>query len=495
MSNQHNTIQEYLASLGFKVDKNSFKTFGDYLKSADKQVGGLDKSFGGMGKTLTSLGLGFTAFAGGLAAFTAGVSGMGRGLGNITMGVDKFALSLYTTQRNARNLQSVMSAMGIDSLDDLKYINLIPEQRQQFMQLRSLASELAPDDDTKKGLAELRKLGFEFQKFQIEMSYIGLKLLGDFGNLMRTPLFKTLPKLIQVGIDLLAFVATEIGKNPLSAGIGGVAGYGLGGVAGSTAGSTIGGWVGGGLGSFIGPEGTVIGAGIGRAAGGAIGGALGSAGGAAAGVTTGAVAPKAFKGFNLGGVSWKGAKPHKDPHGYKAYAIQQALKYGVDPAILMALINQESGWNPKARSGVGAIGIGQFMPATAKSMGINPHDPFQSIEGSARYLKNAMIHYKGNTSSALASYNAGFGAVDRYHGVPPYRETINYVKAITAKAAQIRKEQGAFIEEAKSKSGKQPVTISVNIEVNGAKSPSESANVIAAHLDNFLNTRNLQGFA
>jgi soluble lytic murein transglycosylase-like protein len=122
--------------------------------------------------------------------------------------------------------------------------------------------------------------------------------------------------------------------------------------------------------------------------------------------------------------------------GEGAYAAQidaAAQKWGVDPALLRGLIRQESGFNPQARSAAGALGLTQLMPGTAAGLGVtDPLDPAQSIDAGTRYLKGQLDRFGGDVSLALAAYNAGPGAVERFGGVPPYAETQHYVRSVLA---------------------------------------------------------------
>jgi len=103
---------------------------------------------------------------------------------------------------------------------------------------------------------------------------------------------------------------------------------------------------------------------------------------------------------------------------------------GLPPAFVRSVAKAESGLRSDAKSPKGAIGVMQLMPGTAAALNADPNDPQQNIEAGARYLRDLLVKYDGDAAKALAAYNAGPGAVDRYNGVPPYLETVTYVDRV-----------------------------------------------------------------
>jgi soluble lytic murein transglycosylase-like protein len=118
------------------------------------------------------------------------------------------------------------------------------------------------------------------------------------------------------------------------------------------------------------------------------------------------------------------------PLRYTAKIAELSARFDLSPSLLEALVWQESRWRENAVSPVGARGLAQLMPGTARYLGVNSEDPFQNLEGGARYLREQLDRFDGNLEKALAAYNAGPGRVERAGGIPNIRETQNYVAAI-----------------------------------------------------------------
>jgi len=112
------------------------------------------------------------------------------------------------------------------------------------------------------------------------------------------------------------------------------------------------------------------------------------------------------------------------------HVLLNAARWNIDANLLIALVTVESRWRPSARSRVGALGLGQLMPGTARTLGVNPHNADQNLSGCAHYLSGLITKYGARSNQyqlAFAAYNAGPKAVARYHGIPPFNETQHYV--------------------------------------------------------------------
>jgi len=123
-------------------------------------------------------------------------------------------------------------------------------------------------------------------------------------------------------------------------------------------------------------------------------------------------------------------------HSTEELVTAAALRNGLPPEFIHSVVSAESAYRTHAVSRKGAIGLMQLMPATAHEYGADPTDPRQNVDAGARYLRELLLRYRNTdhqVSRALAAYNAGPGAVDRYHGVPPYRETLAYVRRVLRK--------------------------------------------------------------
>lgn len=127
---------------------------------------------------------------------------------------------------------------------------------------------------------------------------------------------------------------------------------------------------------------------------------------------------------------------------------QAEARWGLPTGLVEAVAKAESGFNPKAVSRAGALGLMQLMPSTARSLGVSdPLDPAQNVEGGARYLRELLDRFDGNLALALAAYNAGPGAVARFGGIPPYKETQAYVNRVLTymqEGSEISADQGSL---------------------------------------------------
>lgn len=122
--------------------------------------------------------------------------------------------------------------------------------------------------------------------------------------------------------------------------------------------------------------------------------------------------------------------PDWQSHDLAKHMLINAGRWKIDANLLVALVTVESSWHTRAVSNVGALGLGQLMPGTAQLLRVNPHDPYQNLQGAARYLHGLLTRFKGTPNRyalAFAAYNAGPKAVERYGGVPPFYETQRYV--------------------------------------------------------------------
>ena len=128
------------------------------------------------------------------------------------------------------------------------------------------------------------------------------------------------------------------------------------------------------------------------------------------------------------------------PEGYKAKVAELAARFDLSPTLIEALVWQESRWRADAVSPVGARGLAQLMPGTARELGVNPDDPFANLEGGARYLREQLDRFDGDLEKALAAYNAGPGRVIRAGGIPRIRETQHYVAAIMGRLSNHSRE-------------------------------------------------------
>lgn len=163
------------------------------------------------------------------------------------------------------------------------------------------------------------------------------------------------------------------------------------------------------------------------------------------------------KGNRIGCSRYSAAEIDQRTRPYLKHIKKHSRTYGVDENLVRAIIRQESCFKPKAKSRVGAIGLMQLMPKTAKHLGISrPWNPEQNIKGGVKYISRQLERFGGDKALALAAYNAGPGAVLKYNGIPPYRETQNYVGSIMEEYQRLTKHRKASKLTISSKRAKLP---------------------------------------
>lgn len=173
---------------------------------------------------------------------------------------------------------------------------------------------------------------------------------------------------------------------------------------------------------------------------------------------------------------------------YDSYIRASAARHGVDPALIKAMMHTESAFNPNARSPVGAQGLMQLMPATARRFKVsNAWNPAENIEGSAKYIAWLMKRFNNNVEFAIAGYNAGEGNVDKYNGIPPFKETRNYVQKVMSRYHSLYKNDAGLAETSMNASnqtanpntsgGLQNVSYATN---NNSNNPSYANSAYAA---------------
>ena len=138
------------------------------------------------------------------------------------------------------------------------------------------------------------------------------------------------------------------------------------------------------------------------------------------------------------------AAPAPDP---RQLADAAADRYGLPRKLVRSVVKAESGWEPQAVSPKGAVGLMQLMPGTAGLLGADPTDPAQNVDAGTRYLRDLLVKYDGGLYHALAAYNAGEGAVEKYNGVPPYRETQGYIRRIVRDSGLTSRSTGQGAQE------------------------------------------------
>lgn len=497
-----NIIEDYLVSIGCEVNKSQFDGANNKLKAlneAFQKIGEVVKK--AFAAVVTAVTTATAAFTGLTLAIVEG----GKALGGITFGVQKFALNLHTTFKNAQSLKNVMDAMGLDGLEDLKYVNLVPEQRAQFMALRKLAAENAPSGQTKDGLDQLKKLGFEFQKFTIKLFALGTEFMGGIGQVLKEPIFKKVPVLLDLILTTIDLIANEvliitgnIFKHPKEALqgakkgalIGGVGGGVGGAIAGGLSGAATGGVGGAAIGSIFPGVGTAAGA----VAGAIILGTVGAIGGGISGAGGGAAI-----GAGIGGVlSANQAEDKKKNFKFssaarKTPAIQDFLDQFYVPGGRYNVGYTTNGRHSRGSKHYAgkAIDVGGAGKTDAELIKLVAA-ALQTSSAKKILIETQDSRYKrilGGLGGLLAN-DSRIGHITQPRDNEHIHISVDNVRSLAKKASRMQGGTGLG-----GVPGGVGATNNISFVINGAAGPQSTADTVITKLTPFLSSRNNRGFA
>lgn len=170
------------------------------------------------------------------------------------------------------------------------------------------------------------------------------------------------------------------------------------------------------------------------------------------------------------------ASGSRNKNAYDALIADAAQRHNIDAGLMKAIMHTESGFNANARSPVGAQGLMQLMPATARRFNVsNAWDPAQNIEGSAKYIRWLLTRFNGRVDHVLAGYNAGEGNVDKYGGIPPFRETQDYVRRVLSRYNNLYANQNMQAQTSSNSTTARPISLAMNNSSDGVYTQSAVA--------------------
>ena len=178
------------------------------------------------------------------------------------------------------------------------------------------------------------------------------------------------------------------------------------------------------------------------------------------------------------------ASGSRNKNAYDALIADAAARHRIDPGLMKAIMHTESGFNANARSPVGAQGLMQLMPATARRFNVtDAWNPAQNIEGSAKYIRFLLTRFNGRVDHVLAGYNAGEGNVDKYGGIPPFRETQDYVRRVLSRYNNLYANQNFQAQPVSNTGTARPISLALNSTSNTTSADAAYSQTAFAALD------------